>query len=262
MVLAPRSHFNELAKDGRLQHWRDAYENGYVRVAGQDEILKLIGNVIERHESAQKIKKRRLLDAQWQRSTSIDEAGDDVRPGLARGDRRAALRALSRGLRGGRHLQALAREDGDRGGRPPVLPDHDEPPPAAHQRRVRVAVPAGQERGGRARWSTRSRSACRSATSPARRSPTSPPRSSATRTRCSTATRCTRESEVLEVRASAVQAGPRRREGAHRRLQPAQRAGRDLPARRAGPDRRSARRCPSRRWRRRRCGRIQASRSD
>ena len=36
-VLAPRSHFNELAKDGRLQHWRDAYENGYVRVAGQPD---------------------------------------------------------------------------------------------------------------------------------------------------------------------------------------------------------------------------------
>jgi hypothetical protein len=60
MVVAPRSHFNELAKDGRLQHWRDAYENGYVRVAGQDDILKLIGKVIERHEQRQKIKKRRL----------------------------------------------------------------------------------------------------------------------------------------------------------------------------------------------------------
>ena len=59
-VLAPRSHFNELARDGRLQHWRDAYENGYVRVAGQDEILKLIGRVIERHETRQKTKKRRL----------------------------------------------------------------------------------------------------------------------------------------------------------------------------------------------------------
>jgi hypothetical protein len=59
-VLAPRSHFNELAKDGRLQHWRDAYENGYVRVTGQDEILKLIGRVIERHETRAKIKKRRF----------------------------------------------------------------------------------------------------------------------------------------------------------------------------------------------------------
>jgi hypothetical protein len=59
-VLAPRSHFNELAKDGRLQHWRDAYENGYLRVVGQDEILKLIARVIERHETRAKVKKRRL----------------------------------------------------------------------------------------------------------------------------------------------------------------------------------------------------------
>ena len=59
-VLAPRSHFNELAKDGRLQHWRDAYQNGYLRVTGQDEILKLIGRVIERHETRAKIKKRRF----------------------------------------------------------------------------------------------------------------------------------------------------------------------------------------------------------
>ena len=59
-VVAPRSHFNDLAKDGRLQHWRDAYENGYIRVTGQDEILKLIGRVIERHETRAKIKKRRV----------------------------------------------------------------------------------------------------------------------------------------------------------------------------------------------------------
>ena len=60
IVLAPRSHFNELARDGRLQHWRDAYENGYVRVVGQDDILKLVGMVIERHEKRLLIKKRRL----------------------------------------------------------------------------------------------------------------------------------------------------------------------------------------------------------
>jgi hypothetical protein len=59
-MLAPRSHFNELAKDGRLQHWRDAYENGYIRIAGQEEILKLIARVIERHETRAKVKKRRV----------------------------------------------------------------------------------------------------------------------------------------------------------------------------------------------------------
>jgi hypothetical protein len=60
IVLTPRSHFNELAKDGQLRHWRDAYENGYVRVVGQDEILKLIGRVIERHETRARTKKRKL----------------------------------------------------------------------------------------------------------------------------------------------------------------------------------------------------------
>ena len=59
VLLAPRSHFNELAKDGRLQHWRDAYENGYIRVTGQSDILKLIARVIERHETRAKVKKRR-----------------------------------------------------------------------------------------------------------------------------------------------------------------------------------------------------------
>ena len=60
ILLAPRSHFNELAKDGRLQHWRDAYENGYIRVAGREDKLKLIARVIEMHEKREMTKKRRL----------------------------------------------------------------------------------------------------------------------------------------------------------------------------------------------------------
>ncbi len=60
ILLAPRSHFNELAKDGRLQHWRDAYENGYIRVAGREDKLKLIARVIEMHERREMSKKRRL----------------------------------------------------------------------------------------------------------------------------------------------------------------------------------------------------------
>jgi len=59
-MVAPRSHFNELARDGKLQHWKDAYDNGYVRVTGHEEILKLIGKVIERHEARSKLKKRRV----------------------------------------------------------------------------------------------------------------------------------------------------------------------------------------------------------
>jgi hypothetical protein len=47
-VSVSRSHFNELAKDGRLKHWVDAYEHGHVKVSGDAAVVKLIGNVIER----------------------------------------------------------------------------------------------------------------------------------------------------------------------------------------------------------------------
>jgi hypothetical protein len=50
-VSVVRSHFNELAKDGRLKHWADAYEHGHVKVAGDPAVTKLIGNVIERQRA-------------------------------------------------------------------------------------------------------------------------------------------------------------------------------------------------------------------
>jgi len=46
-----RSHFNELVEDGRLTHWIEAYERGYVRVTGDPAVTKLLGNVIERQRS-------------------------------------------------------------------------------------------------------------------------------------------------------------------------------------------------------------------
>ena len=46
-----RSHFNELAKDGLLKHWADAFENGHVRVTGDPAVVKLLGSVIERRLS-------------------------------------------------------------------------------------------------------------------------------------------------------------------------------------------------------------------
>ncbi|HEV3378166.1 MAG TPA: hypothetical protein VG126_12895 [Thermoleophilaceae bacterium] len=48
-VSVARSHFNELATDGRLRHWADAYERGHVRVSGDPAVTKLLGNVIQRH---------------------------------------------------------------------------------------------------------------------------------------------------------------------------------------------------------------------
>jgi hypothetical protein len=50
-VSVARSHFNELAKDGRLKDWVDAYEHGHVRVSGEPAVVKLIGNVIQRQRA-------------------------------------------------------------------------------------------------------------------------------------------------------------------------------------------------------------------
>jgi hypothetical protein len=47
-VSVSRSHFNELAAEGQLKHWVDAYEHGHVRVSGDAAVTKLIGNVIQR----------------------------------------------------------------------------------------------------------------------------------------------------------------------------------------------------------------------
>ena len=46
-----RSHFNELAAEGRLKHWVDAYEHGHARVSGDLAVMKLIGNVIQRQRA-------------------------------------------------------------------------------------------------------------------------------------------------------------------------------------------------------------------
>jgi hypothetical protein len=47
-ISVSRSHFNELAAEGRLRHWADAYERGHVRVSGDAAVTKLLGNVIKR----------------------------------------------------------------------------------------------------------------------------------------------------------------------------------------------------------------------
>jgi len=59
LVTMPRSHFNELATDGRLKHWREAYEHGDVKIGGDPAVLKLVGTVIERHEARARLKKAR-----------------------------------------------------------------------------------------------------------------------------------------------------------------------------------------------------------
>ena len=43
-----RADFNELTERGKLEDWRDAYERGRIKVAGDREIQQLLGKVIER----------------------------------------------------------------------------------------------------------------------------------------------------------------------------------------------------------------------
>ena len=50
-VSVARSHFNELAQEGTLVHWADAYERGHVNVTGDQAVVKLLGNVFERQLS-------------------------------------------------------------------------------------------------------------------------------------------------------------------------------------------------------------------
>lgn len=58
-VEMPRSHFNELARDGKVKHYRDAYDSGHIKVTGDPGIQKLIAQVIERHEERGRTKKVR-----------------------------------------------------------------------------------------------------------------------------------------------------------------------------------------------------------
>jgi hypothetical protein len=50
-VSIARSHFNELAEDGRLKDWVDAYEHGHVRISGDTAVIKLLANVIQRQRA-------------------------------------------------------------------------------------------------------------------------------------------------------------------------------------------------------------------
>ena len=55
----PRSHFNELAREGKVRHWREAVESGVVKASGPAEILKLMQNVIEKQEERTRTRKLR-----------------------------------------------------------------------------------------------------------------------------------------------------------------------------------------------------------
>jgi hypothetical protein len=53
----PRSDFNQLAEQGTVRGYRDAYQAGHIKVSGDANIQKLIAQVIERHEERGRTKK-------------------------------------------------------------------------------------------------------------------------------------------------------------------------------------------------------------
>ena len=55
----PRSHFNELATEGKVKQWREAFEHGDAKATGPEQILKLIATVVERQEERARTRKAR-----------------------------------------------------------------------------------------------------------------------------------------------------------------------------------------------------------
>jgi hypothetical protein len=58
-VSIPRSHFNELAADGKVRQWREAYDHGQIKVVGDPNVQKLIGKLFVQAEQRARLKKAR-----------------------------------------------------------------------------------------------------------------------------------------------------------------------------------------------------------
>ena len=58
-LIVTRSNFNELAGEGNVRHWREAFEHGHAKAEGTEQILKLIRNVVERQEERGRTRKAR-----------------------------------------------------------------------------------------------------------------------------------------------------------------------------------------------------------
>jgi hypothetical protein len=54
-----RAQFNELAEKGTTSGYRKAYETGHIKVSGDPNVGKLVGQVIERHDQRAKLRKVR-----------------------------------------------------------------------------------------------------------------------------------------------------------------------------------------------------------
>jgi hypothetical protein len=59
LVQIDRAQFNELAEGGTLKGYRKAYETGHVKATGDSNVIKLIGQVVEKQEQRARLKKVR-----------------------------------------------------------------------------------------------------------------------------------------------------------------------------------------------------------
>jgi hypothetical protein len=57
-----REFFNVMAKEGKVPDWIEAFTYGQAKATGPDQILKLIINVVERHEEREHTRKARKSD--------------------------------------------------------------------------------------------------------------------------------------------------------------------------------------------------------
>ena len=55
-----RSEFNTLATKGTVKDWREAFESGHAKATGIDQVMKLIVQVVERHEERGRTRKAKL----------------------------------------------------------------------------------------------------------------------------------------------------------------------------------------------------------
>ncbi len=55
----PRAAFNELAVNGTVRQWREAFEHGDAKATGVEQIIKLIVNVVEKQEERSRTRRAR-----------------------------------------------------------------------------------------------------------------------------------------------------------------------------------------------------------
>ena len=58
-VEMPRAFFNELAKDGKVADWREAFMYGQAKASGPTQILQLIERVVDKQEERSRQRRAR-----------------------------------------------------------------------------------------------------------------------------------------------------------------------------------------------------------